>query len=339
MSRILLLQLKRIGDAVLTAPSLAALRAALPDAHLTLALAGAAAQLGPVFTDADAVLTWTPEKPNLRFWRHLLTRKPDIVLDFSGTDRSALLSLASRAPVRAGYDKFAQSLLHRRAWNQRSSAQVRELHTIDFHQTLLPAAGLPLPAVPDSGHLKIPENTRLPAYLPAQYIVVHPGTAREEKFWPPERWAAVLDHLHATYGLPLLLTGGTWEFEMRHQQSIFRLVKAPVLDLAGRITLPQLAAIIARARMAITVDTAAMHLAAAFQVPQIGLFGPTNPFHWAPRQPRAVVLRAGYSTPENADSGGPPQPRQASQLMTELSMETVRNAADRLMTATANDLK
>ncbi|MES2709258.1 MAG: glycosyltransferase family 9 protein [Verrucomicrobiota bacterium] len=330
MRRILLLQLKRIGDAVLTAPALAALRAALPDAHLTLALA-AAAPLGPLFRDADKILTWTPGRPNPGFWKHLLLRGTDVVLDFTGNDRSAMLALASRAPVRAGYEKFTENSLRRLAWNRRCDAQVREFHTVDFHQTLLTAAGLKVPALPDFGHLKLPEGIPAPPHLPEHYALVHPGTAREEKFWPPERWAALLDHLYEVHGLPLVLTGGTWEFELQHIQSIFRLTKAPVRDLSGRITLPQLAAVIARARVAVTVDTGAMHLAAAFKVPQIGLFGPTNAFHWAPRHPLARVLRAGY---EN----DPPEPllsRQTGHPMTELSVETVLSTVDRLLMDTA----
>lgn len=327
MPHVLLLQLKRIGDAVLTAPTLAALRAARPDARLTLALAGAAGALGPLFADADEILTWSPGGLNASFWNRLLTLNPDVVLDFSGNDRSALLSLATRAPLRAGYEKFADKFLRRQAWNRLSPASVRDLHTIDFHHALAAAAGFDLPAVPDSGHLKVPATgMALPDGLPDHYAVIHPGTAREEKFWPPEHWAALLDHLHGAHRLPLVLTGGTWEFETGQIQTILRLTKTPVLNLAGRLTLPQLAAVIARARLAVTVDTAAMHLAAAFQIPQAGLFGPTNPWHWAPRHARAAVLRAGYP----ADA--PLLPKQAGFPMIQLPVKIVKQAVDRLVT-------
>lgn len=325
MPRILLLQLKRIGDAVLTAPTLAALRAARPDARLTLALAGAAGALGPLFADADEILTWNPGGLNLLFWNRLRTLEPDVVLDFSGNDRSALLSLASRAPVRTGYEKFASKFLRRQAWNVRCAASVRDLHTIDFHHALAASAGFDLPKLPDFGHLKIVPHLAMPEGLPDAYAVVHPGTAREDKFWPPQHWAELLDHLHQTHGLPLVLTGGTWEFETGQIREILRMTKAPVLNLAGRLTLPQLAAIIARARLAVTVDTAAMHLAAAFQIPQAGLFGPTNPWHWAPRHSRAAVLRAGYP----ADA--PLLPKQAGFPMIQLSAADVKKAVDPLV--------
>ena len=125
--------------------------------------------------------------------------------------------------------------------------------------------------------------------------------------------------------MPLILTGGGWDFERNQIAKILALTKAPVLDLSGKLGLEQLAGTIAGARLAVTVDTAAMHLAAAFLVPQVALFGPTNPFHWAPRQPNAIVLQSGV--PE----GEPPMPRQVGGPMSQLPWQTVAAAADRLL--------
>ena len=66
------------------------------------------------------------------------------------------------------------------------------------------------------------------------------------------------------------------------------------MDLAGQLDLPTLAAVLARASLFLGVDSGPMHLAAAWQRPQIVLFGPTNPFHWRPRYAGCLVLRAGH---------------------------------------------
>ena len=67
-------------------------------------------------------------------------------------------------------------------------------------------------------------------------------------------------------------------------------------NLKSEIVLPPdlltLAALIERAVLVVSCDTAAVHFAAAFARPQIALFGPTNPFHWRPRHDRALVLSA-----------------------------------------------
>ena len=321
---LLFLQLKRIGDAVLTAPALGALRQAMPEARITLVLAGAAGELGPLFAAADEVLVWRSGGLNLSLLRRLRELKPDMVLDFTGTDRSAMLSLMSGAPVRAGYGKFADSFLRRLACTVTCQAPVREMHTIDFHHALAVSACPALPEVPDAGHLALPAGLELPD-LPAGYLLVHPGTAREEKFWPPGHWAALLDHLHAGHGLPPVLTGGDWDFEQKHIGDILSGTRAPVVNLRGKLSLRQLAGLIAGARLAVTVDTAAMHLAAAFQVPQIALFGPTNPFHWAPRHAGAVVLQSGV------EEGAVLKPKQTGAPMDQLPWETVAAAAGRLL--------
>ncbi len=321
---LLLLQLKRIGDAVLTAPALGALRQAMPEARITLVLAGAAGELAPLFAAADEVLVWQDGGLNFSLLARVRELQPETSLDFTGSDRSALISLISGAPLRAGYAKFADNVLRRFACTVTCQAPVRELHTIDFHQALAPAARLAVPMVPDAGHLTLPTGLDLPE-LPGEYVLVHPGTAREEKFWPPEHWAGLLDHLHAKHGLPVVLTGGDWDFERKHIARILSGTKVPVLDLRGSLNLRQWAGTIAGAKLAVTVDTAAMHMAAAFEVPQVALFGPTNPFHWAPRHPRAVVLHSGVM------EGQPLMSKQAGAPMDQLAWETAAGAVDRLL--------
>ncbi len=323
MPGLLLLQLKRIGDAVLTAPALGALRAACPKAHITLVLAGAAGSLAPLFHHADEVLTWQPGQLNGNLLLRLRRQRPDLTLDFTGTDRSAFLALASGAPHRLGFAKPNASRLRRLACTATCAAPVRDLHTIDFHLALAASAGLGAASAPDAGHLQLPPNLTLPP-LPPGYALIHPGTAREEKFWPVAHWRALLNHLHRRH-LPLVMSGALGDFERRHLDAILQDHPAPVLDLRGKLNLAQLAEVVARARLAVTVDTAAMHLAASFEVPQVGLFGPTNPFHWAPRHSRAEVLQAGVAP------GTPLQPKRVGAPMASLSWETVAAAADRCL--------
>jgi ADP-heptose:LPS heptosyltransferase len=328
LSGLLVLQLKRIGDAVLTAPVLGALRTACPDRPITLVLAGAAGGLGPLFSMVDEVLVWQPGKLNLGLLHRVRELRPEVVLDYTGTDRSALLGLISAAPVRAGYQKFINGPFRGLAYPLGCQASVRENHTIDFHHALPAAAGLPLPQVPDAGHLHLPDGLILPP-LPERYLLIHPGTAREEKFWPPAQWIALLDDLWSRYQLPLVMTGGDWAFERTQTDAILSGTKAPVTDLRGQLSLTQLAGVIAGARLAITVDTAALHLAAAFRVPQIALFGPTNPWHWAPRHPGAIVLQAGQP------AGAQRQAKQTGQAMDLLPWNSVASAAGQLLEASS----
>ncbi len=306
--RILVLQLKRIGDAILTAPALGTLRAALPDAQITLVLAGAAAPLGRAFAMVEQTLGYQAGAEARACWKRVLLGKYDAVLDFSGTDRSATLARLSRAPLRIGYAKDVKNWLRRRAYTALSEASVRHLHTIDLHHALV--ARLleemkisPLPNVKDHGHLSLPPGLTPPG-LPNPYVVIHPGTARPEKYWPVESWITVIRQIQETHGLPVVLTGSADPEELAHIRAIEAGVSVQA-NFAGQFSLLQLMSTLAHSCMVLGVDSAAMHLAAAFQRPQIALFGPTNPYHWRPRHPHATLLLAGPAdtVPDTAQTG------------------------------------
>jgi ADP-heptose:LPS heptosyltransferase len=87
-----------------------------------------------------------------------------------------------------------------------------------------------------------------------------------------------------------------------------------------------LAALIAQAQLLVTVDSAPVHLAAATRTPQVILFGPTNPFHWRPRESPALILHGKSAAPVNEFA--PAQPRFP---MSEISTEAVISAMNSLL--------
>jgi len=321
MKRILVLQMKRIGDAVLTAPALASLRRAAPEARVTLVLSGACGELGPLLP-ADEVLVWRPGRLNSGLLWRVAAGRWEAVLDFTGSDRSGLLCLLSRAPVRLGWEKFAVNWLRRRAWNRRSGAVVRELHTVDFHEALVREVFPEAQPAADSGHLRSARGSAV-AGLPPRYVLFHPGTARGEKYWPAHRWGELLVHVGGTLGWPVVVTGGRDPREAEAVQAM-RSTGVAFTDLSGRLDLRQLAAVVEGSRLAVTVDTGVMHLAAAWARPQVALFGPTNPWHWAPRHGLARVLHG-------REGEGRSSPRQGRAAMADLPVERVCAAVDDLL--------
>ena len=327
--RILLLQLKRIGDAILTAPAVSLVRQTFPNARLTLALSGATAQLGPAFCDVDEILHYRPGRPNLRIWNQLITGRFDKCLDFSGSDRAALMTRLSGATDRIGYRKFAEGKRGRQgAYNALSDASVRDLHTVDFHLALAQMI-TGTNSSPQRSGFTIPGSSQAVAAVVAaageRYAVVHPGTARTEKYWPAERWAQVITHLQQTHHLPCVLTGSLDNAqEVAHLREIQSLTAFSVQNLAGQLSLIDVAAVIGGAAIALGVDSAAMHLAAMLEVPQLVLFGPTNPFHWRPRHENATVLLAGNDALDIATF----QARHQAAPMADLTTDLVRRAID-----------
>lgn len=322
MKRILLLQLKRIGDCILTAPAAAALRAQHPDAEIVMIAPQSVADLAACFTGVDRVLAYRPGSFNASAWASVLVGEWDACYDFTGTDRSALMSSLSRARQRHGYAKFAKGI-RARAYTHLCEASVRELHTVDFHLALVGA---------NAEHAAASGEVMKVRALSADdvagpFAIVHIGTAREEKFWPAERWAEVIETFTSQHPqIEVLLTGTNAGIERPHLDKLRGLVKAKVIDLTGELSLVQLAMLIARSELAIGVDSMAMHLAAMFQRPQVVLFGPTNPFHWRPRHARAVILAAGYEGPVQTFD-----PRAKGAPMELISTRMVLDAIDRAL--------
>jgi ADP-heptose:LPS heptosyltransferase len=120
----------------------------------------------------------------------------------------------------------------------------------------------------------------------AGVVVVHPGAAFGAKRWPVERFAAVAAAL-AGDGHRVVVTGGRDEAALSAQVA----AASGGLDLAGRTSIGELLVLVAGARLVIAGDTGTAHVATAFGVPSVTLFGPVGPEQWGPPpDPRHVVL-------------------------------------------------
>ena len=127
-----------------------------------------------------------------------------------------------------------------------------------------------------------------------------------------------------------MLTSAPTPIEQAHLAAIKSQTRAPFVDLSGKVNLLELAAVIEKATLLVTVDSAPVHLAAAMRTPQVALYGPTNPFHWAPREGPALICYAGKTWRPNELA--PDQPRFPMKL---ISTEGVIDAMKSLLSAPA----
>jgi ADP-heptose:LPS heptosyltransferase len=332
--RILVVQLKRIGDLILTAPALTALRRALPRAEIVLLTPAAMADLAGCIPAVDRVLPYRAGRFNLKAWSSAIAGPWDACLDFSGTDRSALLTGLSRAKRRIGFAKFSSKPLRRLAFTELCEASVRDWHTLDFHEALVarylnrppPGPGGDFPFVIPSEVLRSARAKLSAAGVSGPYAILHPGTAKADKFWPAARWAEVAGHVAGSCGLSLVLTGAAEGLEREHLEELKRSLRVSVADLSGVLSLPELAGLIGESGLMLGVDSMAAHLAAMFRRPQVTIFGPTNPFHWRPRHGRAAVLAGAGRGPRTEFD-----PREKPHEMSEVSTAEVIGAIGRVL--------
>jgi predicted lipopolysaccharide heptosyltransferase III len=334
--KILLIQLRRLGDLILTTPAISALREHLPAAQIALAVSGESAPLLPAIQGLRQTFLTKRGVRDLSAWMEIRRAGFDCVVDFTRNDRSAWLTFLSGAPQRIVSDRVKiKSKIRARFYNEFVDCAMKQMHTADYYLALLQPLGISTAANDPMLELPAATEQRASSIIADQihhqrFAIFHPGSARVEKFWEPERWADIIEFAAKGLGLFPVLSGGSTELERAHLTAIQKKLHTPVLDLSGQLDLLSLAALIERARLLVTVDSAPMHLASAAGTPQVILFGPTNPFHWRPRKSPAAILFG--ESPEPLRHF---QAREAKRPMKQISTAAVIDAMRLLVSAPA----
>jgi heptosyltransferase-2 len=121
-------------------------------------------------------------------------------------------------------------------------------------------------------------------------IGMAPGAAYgPAKRWYPERFAAVADRLNRKYSCPLLLFGSAGD--RASTEAVQAAAQVSFIDIAGRTSLNEAIAMIARCDLFVTNDSGLMHVAGALGVPTVAIFGSTNPVTTSPMGERTVIVR------------------------------------------------
>ena len=334
--KILLIQLRRLGDLILTTPAISALREHLPAAQIALAVPGESAPLLPAIQGLRQTFLTKRGVRDLSAWMEIRRAGFDCVVDFTRNDRSAWLTFLSGAPQRIVSGRLKiKSKIRPRFYNEFVDCAMKQMHTADYYLALLQPLGIS--ATANDPLLELPAAAQqLASSIIADqirhqpFVIFHPGSARVEKFWEPERWADIIEFAAKELDLFPVLSGGSTELERAHLTAIREKLHTTVLDLSGQLDLLSLAALIEYARLLVTVDSAPMHLASAAGTPQVILFGPTNPFHWRPRKSPAAILFG--ESPEPLHHF---QAREAKRPMKQISTAAVIDAMRLMVSAPA----
>jgi heptosyltransferase-3 len=166
--------------------------------------------------------------------------------------------------------------------------------------------------------------------LPAGFVHMHPTSRWHFKCWPAARNAELADRL-AAEGHAIVLTSAPEETPFI-EEILGRTASQP-LNLAGKLTLKELGALTARARLFIGVDSMPMHLAAAMGTPTIALFGPSGENEWGPWSvERRIITSTHTCRPCGLDGCGGGK---VSECLTLLPVDAVHAAARELLAQAA----
>lgn len=334
-----------LGDAILTLPLIQTLKRAWPEAAIDFYTRRGFSSLFREHPALKAVFEYDKRSSGAAglpaYGRELRARGYDLWISAHQSIRSALIARSSGAPRRIGY---AGPWFSRLFYTDRVERRFRELHEVERLLQLVGPLGLkdisdwPELALPTAATDKaavffadIPASGGSGAAGPV--LGMHPGSVWGTKRWPVEYFAAIGVRA-AEAGAGIVIFAGPGEEDMadeaerRIRNSLEPEAQGRVRNLAGKLSLVELAAFIGRLDCYLTNDSGPMHMAWAQRVPVVALFGPTvRELGFAPRgegDGGAVLL-------ENADLGCRPCglhgprvcPRKHHRCMTELTPDLV----------------
>jgi heptosyltransferase-3 len=145
--------------------------------------------------------------------------------------------------------------------------------------------------------LHIPENalSKVKSLVPENFVLIHPASRWKFKCLPTETMAQVIKGLKKQ-GIEVVLTSGPDSVEMLMVDEIVQKADETVINLAGKLSLKELSALISLSSCLICVDSVALHIASALKTPVIVAFGPTSEINWGPwMHPMSKVITKNVS--------------------------------------------
>ena len=290
IKRIAILKTACIGDTILLDAVSKDLRKAWPEAQQIFFAGRDNYQMAGILAEIDEVIGLPMSKPWAAAKRINEAGWFDLWLDFSSWARiDALLTRVARAACKIGFMNPGQ---YRHYAYDFSVEHRRDVHELENYRNLERVAGVRPEAWPringDSGKGTISD------FLPSNpYVVLHMfpgGTKAHMKEWPREYWLELAQFLLGKEWA-VAFTGGPGDAP-RAQAIVDELGGNKLVhNLAGRILLPQLPAVLAGSTLVISVNTGVMHLAAAVGARLIALHGPTSPKRWGPLSQHAEIIQ------------------------------------------------
>jgi len=292
--KFLVVRLSSLGDLVHTIPAVAALRATFPTAKIDWVVDRRWSPLIELVTCIDQTIPLDRSPRDLlALIGRLRSEHYTCALDLQGRYRSAVLGWLSGAPQRIGRAAVA-TREPGAALFYTDRVVPTGRHIVDMTVDLVVRGGakpqsepqFPL-RVPSDGLSAVREKLAREG-IAGPYVVISPGGGWKSKCWPPERFGALAAAIFRNHDWPSVANIAPGEEGIARE--IAR-AAGPVKTPALSFDIPELAALLAHARLVIAGDTGPLHLAAAFGTRVVGLFGATDPERNGPL-PRGLVVQA-----------------------------------------------
>jgi heptosyltransferase I len=268
-------------------PIIRTLQHVWPSTQLTWIIGKTEARLMKLLDGVELIIV--DKRAGLTGWRNLRAqlrgRQFDILLHMQLALRASVMARTVNAPIKVGFDRERAREMQWLFTNEQITPRTRE-HVLDSFFGFLATLGIQerilrwdIPLPPDAVAYA---ETLIPDSQPT--LVISPCSSHSLRNWPADRYAAVADYAVREHGIRVILAGGPTTLERETGIAIERTLskKTPVVNQIGKDTLPQLLALLARARVLIAPDSGPVHMATMVGTPVIGLYAATNPARSGP---------------------------------------------------------
>src|SRR5262245_27430136 len=308
MPRILFVKTSSLGDVVHQCPAVTDAARGIPEARIDWVVEEAFAGIARMHGSVARVIPVAVRRWRQALWRptvwgemaafreSLHGERYDAVVDTQGLLKSALMTWFASG-TKHGMDRASVREPLAARFYDRTHFVKRVLHAVERNRLLTAAAlGFALPASINYG-LRAGETHFQSERLPASYSVLLTMTSRADKLWPEARWI----ELGRALALPAVLPWGSDE-ERQRAERIARGIGQAVVP--ARMTLEELAPVLAHARNTVGLDSGLTHLAAALGVPTVAIFCGSDP-----------ALTGVYGAARAANVGAPGRPPQVFEVL------------------------
>ena len=270
---------------LLSTPVIKALREKFPQAYISMMVTPYARDIVEANPYLDEVIVYDKDGRHkswmrtLKFANRLKKKKFDLVIILHPSNRIHLLTFLAGIPERLGYNLKLGFLVNRR---KPHTKQEGTKHEAEYNLDLLKDFGITgnpqdlfMPIKDELGQY-VDELFKKEGISPTDKILaIHPGASCPSKIWPVERFARVCEKLSSLHNFKILILAGPKEIHLADK--VAEEIKGKTINLAGKISVSQLAGILKRCTLFISNDSGPVHIASALGTPVISIFGRNQP--------------------------------------------------------------
>ena len=291
--KILILKVQTIGDTLLITPLIRNLKEHYSDSIIDVMVNEGTEHMLTLNANINQVIEYKRESyrslsklqrlsKNIQLLKKIRRAQYDLVIDLDEGDRGAFITLVSGAKTKVGSSTISSQFL-RSAYTHLLPKRGNR-HTVEINLDSLKLLNIPIINKQVEIFWSKEDDEFVAKKLTGikQFIHIHPFSKGWFKDVNIQTTAQIIDYCEQELDIKAVITAAPIQRELDKLDNILKLCQSKPINLGGRLTLKQTAAVNNRSKLFIGVDTAIMHISAANNVPTLAFFGPTAPDTWGP---------------------------------------------------------